>query len=415
MGFEGEVFEMEDQRNWTDGSFKTYCTPLALPRPVWVEAGAVIEQSVRLSLTLSGPAETAAPESESIRVTLSDDPPRRLPRLGLALPTEPAILTPPVVERLRALRPAHLRAELALRGAGWEEELKRIADAAKSVGAPVEMALILGAGPERELEGLAAYAPLLPEIQSWLVFSEERLTTPPELIRAVGPLLRRLAPQALLGGGSQTHFAQLNRARPPGDVFDLLSYPISPQAHAMDDATLVEALAGQAATVRTARSFAGGARVAVSPVTLRPRGAGTARIAPADERQSTSFAAAWTAISVKYLAEGGADSVTYYEALGPRGVMSAEGETPTVYPVYETLTEIGLFSDGAAISCASSHPLQADALLLAKGTRRRLFAANFTGAALTVTLEPSALHRIPDALRDIRLAPRMVTLFDWET
>ena len=28
--FEGDLFEMEDQRNWTDGSFKTYCTPIAL-------------------------------------------------------------------------------------------------------------------------------------------------------------------------------------------------------------------------------------------------------------------------------------------------------------------------------------------------------------------------------------------------
>lgn len=28
---EGDVFEMEDQRNWTDASFKTYCTPLEIP------------------------------------------------------------------------------------------------------------------------------------------------------------------------------------------------------------------------------------------------------------------------------------------------------------------------------------------------------------------------------------------------
>ena len=27
--FEGDIFEMEDQRNWTDASYKTYCTPLA--------------------------------------------------------------------------------------------------------------------------------------------------------------------------------------------------------------------------------------------------------------------------------------------------------------------------------------------------------------------------------------------------
>jgi hypothetical protein len=37
--FDGEVFETEDQRNWTDASFKTYGTPLAKPFPVWIERG----------------------------------------------------------------------------------------------------------------------------------------------------------------------------------------------------------------------------------------------------------------------------------------------------------------------------------------------------------------------------------------
>ena len=37
--FEGDVFETEDQRNWTDASFKTFCTPLRLPFPVEVPAG----------------------------------------------------------------------------------------------------------------------------------------------------------------------------------------------------------------------------------------------------------------------------------------------------------------------------------------------------------------------------------------
>jgi hypothetical protein len=27
LDFSGDIFEMEDQRNWTDASFKTYCTP----------------------------------------------------------------------------------------------------------------------------------------------------------------------------------------------------------------------------------------------------------------------------------------------------------------------------------------------------------------------------------------------------
>src|SRR5579871_914429 len=44
--FEGDLFEMEDQRNWTDNSYKTYSTPLALPWPKDAHAGQVIRQTV---------------------------------------------------------------------------------------------------------------------------------------------------------------------------------------------------------------------------------------------------------------------------------------------------------------------------------------------------------------------------------
>ena len=47
---EGETFETEDQRNWSDASFKTYGTPLHLPYPVEVAEGTRIEQSVSVSL-----------------------------------------------------------------------------------------------------------------------------------------------------------------------------------------------------------------------------------------------------------------------------------------------------------------------------------------------------------------------------
>src|SRR5262249_38949073 len=47
--FEGDLFEMEDQRNWTDASFKTYSTPITLGWPHEAAAGQTIVQSVRLS------------------------------------------------------------------------------------------------------------------------------------------------------------------------------------------------------------------------------------------------------------------------------------------------------------------------------------------------------------------------------
>lgn len=41
LRLEGGLFEMEDQRNWTDASYKTYCPPLRAPYPVQLDKGGV--------------------------------------------------------------------------------------------------------------------------------------------------------------------------------------------------------------------------------------------------------------------------------------------------------------------------------------------------------------------------------------
>src|SRR6185437_1100903 len=61
IAFQGEVFEMEDQRNWSDASFKTYCRPLSLPFPYRLSAGETQRQKihVRLAGNPRGNAESA--------------------------------------------------------------------------------------------------------------------------------------------------------------------------------------------------------------------------------------------------------------------------------------------------------------------------------------------------------------------
>jgi D-apionolactonase len=50
LAFSGEVFEMEDQRNWTDASFKIYSTPLDRPRPQQARRGDGLRQSLELTV-----------------------------------------------------------------------------------------------------------------------------------------------------------------------------------------------------------------------------------------------------------------------------------------------------------------------------------------------------------------------------
>jgi len=63
---EGDSFEMEDQRNWTDASYKTYLRPLGLPFSYTSMRGEDIEQSVTISF--SGKSTAARSETGAAQI-----------------------------------------------------------------------------------------------------------------------------------------------------------------------------------------------------------------------------------------------------------------------------------------------------------------------------------------------------------
>ncbi|HEX7900316.1 MAG TPA: hypothetical protein VF950_21290 [Planctomycetota bacterium] len=262
--FEGDVFETEDQRNWTDASFKTYSTPLALPFPVEVRAGTRVRQSVTVSV------------AESLDLELAERATHPFPSLS---------------HRRVDLRPGETFAP---------------AD-----DVPIELAL----RPRSERD-LAAWAAVRAPLARVLVFPEGHKATPPEWVA----LARKHFRDVPVGGGTDAYFAELNRGPKP-EGFDVVAWSINPQVHAEDDLTLLENLEAQAWTVENARALAPGAALAVGPVTLRPRfnpnATSTVAPPPPDPRARTPFGDAWATASFKYLAEAGAASVTY-GGLAPR-------------------------------------------------------------------------------------------------
>ena len=71
LQFDGDVFEMEDQRNWSDSSFKTYSRPLALPYPYRMDAGDSVRQSIRIRMDtadISPPRSTSDPACNAVIV-----------------------------------------------------------------------------------------------------------------------------------------------------------------------------------------------------------------------------------------------------------------------------------------------------------------------------------------------------------
>jgi D-apionolactonase len=70
---EGDTFEMEDQRNWSDASFKTYVRPIGLPWPYELAAGKELEQRVSLRIDGRTPAQSSALNNGPVRITLGSD------------------------------------------------------------------------------------------------------------------------------------------------------------------------------------------------------------------------------------------------------------------------------------------------------------------------------------------------------
>ncbi|MBX3744863.1 MAG: hypothetical protein KF833_06090 [Verrucomicrobiae bacterium] len=361
--FKGDVFEMEDQRNWTDASFKTYCTPLALPFPRAVRAGTRVRQSVTLRATW----RSFRPGRSMARTALVPPtvPTHELPRLGLGRASHGRPLRALEVRRLAALQLAHLRADVRLKEAGWRETLKRVLRDAAKLDLRLELALHLpdldGARELREVASLARG-----RIERVLVFRDGEEATGRATLNHARAALRPL--RVPIGGGSNAHFCELNRAhalhRLGASECDFLGWPATPQVHTFDGISLFENLEALPDTVASARRMAPMKPLIVSPVTLRPRFNAVATRAdpagPADElpstvdpRQPTLLAAAWTLGSLAALTGAGTAAVTYFETTGWRGIMETTEGSPlpdlfpslpgAVFPVYFVFAAVAGF------------------------------------------------------------------------
>ncbi len=395
--FSGEVFEMEDQRNWTDASYKTYGTPLEKPYPVEIEAGTRIEQSV--TVRHSGVPVEATPPPESLTFMLADEVMGKLPDIGLSVSADQKPLTPEQIHYFKRLNLSHLRAEL--RQSNTAESLRRADSSARALGLPLEIALYV---EEVDLDMVRGWLDAVKlDVCRWVILREsaDACITAGD-VKRVRHALADLTPGAAFGGGADQNFTELNRNRPDVETFDFVSYALNPQVHAFDNESMVENLSTQAATLESARVFCADKPLIVSPVTLKkrysPRKPAPGELpAAVDPRQMSLFGACWTLGSIKYLAEGGASSVTYYELVGWRGVMEAQEGAPLpeqfpstpggFFPIYHVFGDVGEFRGADVLRAESNDPLTLNGIALRRQDGAvRLLLANMTPNPQSMTL-----------------------------
>jgi hypothetical protein len=370
---DGDAFETEDQRNWSDASFKTYSTPAGLGLPHAIRAGDVLTQQV--TFTCLGRPRPRRSQPAEIQLGVDGPTGRRLPALGVALPASQAAL--------EALRPAHVRVRLDLREqeATWNVALRDAEEAAQAAGAGLEVALAVEAGSRAALPAAArALAGLATPIHRVLTFPRAGDVTDDAWVREVRGIVGRALPGIPLGAGAEGPFADVNRAMPLASL-DLLAWGIDPQVHASDARSIMETPPTQGLAIRTAAAERPEVGFALGPVAIGP-----------GRRLDADLGPAWAVLSVKHQADAGAVAMTFdLEGAGAPGALAAL---------------VG-YREAELLAATSTDPTRVDLLAVHQDDRTRLLIVNATPAAQAIIL---SYENTPE--RRLRLEPYAVEVVD---
>ncbi|MCH6470070.1 hypothetical protein [Sinomonas terrae] len=360
LSFAGDVFETEDQRNWTDASFKTYSTPLSLPFPVRHEAGNRVEQSVRLRAVHTvdvGPAAAG-----------------RVPEIGFWLED------PAAAAHEQLAGPLVLEVSPAPRAGDGTVSPSEALKAAERAAHGIDLRLVAATAAEANevLDRLP-----LEKVVRLAVFDPATHLTDAVVLGAVAAHGRRIGYRGEILAGVRSHFTELNRSTHPlPDSADGTVYAITSQMHAVEPDSVMDTIGIQPLTARRACEIGGGRPLRIGPITISPRFNAVATQPPRPDELpgpsrlgSEPFGAAWALGSVAALTLPEVSSLSYgipddpdapmvrvlarLAALSGSVVLSSATTPsgPTVYPVRS--------DTGTTCFLANPHPWPIDVCLAA--------------------------------------------------
>jgi len=430
LEFQGDIFETEDQRNWTDASFKTYSTPLSLPFPVRVEKGWTTSQKI---LFKADTGETEVKTSSDVFIELKPDETKEFPSIGIGRSSRPQPLEEDEIGILKKIKFKHCRCDLYLFKNNWKEAADLSLKEARNLRYPVAFALFFSDNYSEELSGFITWLGQNDQPPAALmIFHKDYDHTPANLADAVSLVIMKKLPGTPLICGTNANFAQLNRNRHLARSYSAICWSVQPQEHASDNLTLIENLEGQGYTVRSAVSFSEGKDLWVSPVNIKRRFNANRENyetphhdesipSQIDTRIMSLFGAGWTAGSIRYLAEEGVNAITYFETAGERGII--QGDYPPqwidfpskkgmIFPVYFVFRFISEKNPVRIIKSVSSHPLLADSLVFSDGKNISGVLFNLTSSSKKIMLKGIG-GQLRMKLLDKREALRAVIDPDW--
>lgn len=404
---EGDTFEMEDQRNWTDASYKTYVRPLALPWPYTLSKGTKFSQAV--SLSVEGRPSLGGKGTDA-RIHVSVTPGKvKAPTLGFGLDPDNCESVLAHIDLARPLAPHHLICHYDPRRGHSAETLKQQLAIARELSAEpwLEAVIARVEGWQDEVSALGSVVGALGNSFPVVMLSpasDLKCTLPGTTWPPCPPAkdlflhARACFPKVKLAGGMFSYFTELNRKRPPLDVMDLVSFTTSALVHAGDDRSVTESLEALPHVARSVCAIVGDTPYAVGPSAIgmrdNPYGAKTIdnpeSIRQAmnrnDPRQQSLLGAAWNVGYFAHFAQGGARSIALGGITGPFGLLSKSqnwkqawfDQNRGLYPAYHVMRILSSFADANLCEVAIGKPRDVQAIAIQRNGSIEALVANLT-------------------------------------
>lgn len=394
LDFYGDIFEMEDQRNWTDASYKIYSTPLEYPFPVEVKRGEELSQKIVLSVD----SKTLNEPNIKDTISFNWDPGLtiKLPELGLGVSTGNKIISKEEIKLFSNIKLQHLRADIHMDKNDWQNEIQRAVTEAGLLKVPLFFCVYLSNDYQNMMEAFLDYFKNRQKLlKAILCVGLNHLPHP--FFNTIAKRIRQQFPKVNVGTGVNAHFAELNRNRPDVSVADFVSFSVSPQVHANDEKSIIENLEGLAEVVKMAHILFPEKPIWVSPITLKQRCnvvatqektyTGPEKLAPqVDLRQQTMFAATWTLGAFKQLSQFKTDLIDFYETIGWKGIIQNISDSSLsglssvnalkIYPLFYLFRVLS--NVNYLFSSVSSHPDLVDGLVFKKDGITEIILTNYS-------------------------------------
>jgi len=404
---EGDTFEMEDQRNWSDASYKTYVRPLALPWPYRIPAGEPMRQRIVLTIgEMRRPATISAATADARPITLNlGEKSGTMPAIGLIIAPEEAEATLAARDRLHEIAPQELLFHFDPdAGHGGEAFRSFAAIAALHAGrSNLEIALPCRKAPLAEAQQIATSmrdAGFKPDA---IVISPsvDRQSTPPGSEWPECPPLEEVYaaahaafPDIRLGGGMLSYFTELNRKRVPADTLGFITHCTNPIVHAADDLSVMQTLEALPFITRSVRAIYGDKPYRIGPSTIpmrqNPYGSRTMdnphgrRIAMAstDPRHNARFGEAFALAYAVRVLEAGLECLTLSALTGSFGLIAGKNEPSaagTPRPLFNAVSTLSHLAGSQWQECLSSDQSAVLAFVAKQAGRpRQLHLVNIT-------------------------------------